>query len=236
MSRRRGATLTKALLTVGCLLAAPLAQAISVGNLTFSLPAEADFASKRVVNNNKSARLYRIAVSAIDRPGGSEVRSRPVDGELLFAPPPLVLQAGESEYFKFYYHGPRDNRERYYRVSFREIPTRNLTRRSPTGGEVSMEPVVVMNTILVVRPREVQFKWSFDKVAGTVSNTGNTWFKLLIKPGCDSTEEEGDAWYLRPGDVVRQPALRQPGNHYLVYNDKFIKISDTCPLKPRPAE
>ncbi|HCT5781377.1 TPA: fimbria/pilus periplasmic chaperone [Klebsiella variicola] len=236
MSRRRGATLTKALLTVGCLLAAPLAQAISVGNLTFSLPAEADFASKRVVNNNKSARLYRIAISAIDRPGGSEVRSRPVDGELLFAPRQLVLQAGESEYFKFYYHGPRDNRERYYRVSFREIPTRNLTRRSPTGGEASMEPVVVMDTILVVRPREVQFKWSFDKVAGTVSNTGNTWFKLLIKPGCDSTEEEGDAWYLRPGDVVRQPALRQPGNHYLVYNDKFIKISDTCPVKPRPAE
>lgn len=236
MSRRRGATLTKALLTVGCLLAAPLAQAISVGNLTFSVPAEADFASKRVVNNNKSARLYRIAVSAIDRPGGSEVRSRPVDGELLFAPRQLVLQSGESEYFKFYYHGPRDNRERYYRVSFREIPTRNLTRRSPTGGEVSMEPVVVMDTILVVRPREVQFKWSFDKVAGTVSNTGNTWFKLLIKPGCDSTEEEGDAWYLRPGDVVRQPALRQPGNLYLVYNDKFIKISDTCPLKPRPAE
>lgn len=236
MSRRRGATLTKALLTLSCLLAAPLAQAISVGNLTFSLPAEADFASKRVVNNNKSARLYRITVSAIDRPGGSEVRSRPVDGELLFAPRQLALQAGESEYFKFYYHGPRDNRERYYRVSFREISTRNLTRRSPTGGEVSMEPVVVMDTILVVRPRQVQFKWSFDKAAGTVSNTGNTWFKLLIKPGCDSTEEEGDAWYLRPGDVVRQPALRQPGNHYLVYNDKFIKISDTCPLKPRPAE
>ncbi len=236
MSRRRGATLTKALLTLSCLLAAPLAQAISVGNLTFSLPAGADFASKRGVNNNKSARLYRITVSAIDRPGGSEVRSRPVDGELLFAPRQLALQAGESEYFKFYYHGPRDNRERYYRVSFREIPTRNLTRRSPTGGEVSMEPVVVMDTILVVRPRQVQFKWSFDKVAGTVSNTGNTWFKLLIKPGCDSTEEEGDAWYLRPGDVVRQPALRQPGNHYLVYNDKFIKISDTCPLKPRPAE
>lgn len=98
-----------------------------------------------------------------------------------------------------------------------------------------MEPVVVMDTILVVRPREVQFKWSFDKVAGTVSNTGNTWFKLLIKPGCDSTEEEGTRG-ICVRDVVRQPALRQPGNHYLVYNDKFIKISDTCPLKPRPAE
>ncbi|CAI6173667.1 hypothetical protein DJICPGNB_07355 [Escherichia coli] len=93
-----------------------------------------------------------------------------------------------------------------------------------------------LDTILVVRPRQVQFKWSFDKVTGTVSNTRNTWFKLLIKPGCDSTEEEGDAWYLRPGDVVHQPELRQPGNHYLVYNDKFIKISDSCPAKPPSAD
>lgn len=94
----------------------------------------------------------------------------------------------------------------------------------------------MMDTILVVRPRQVQFKWSFDQVTGTVSNIGNTWFKLLIKPGCDSTEEEGDAWYLRPGDVVHQPELRQPGNHYLVYNDKFIKISDSCPAKPPSAD
>lgn len=173
MSVRRGATLTKALLTLSCLLAAPLAQAISVGNLTFSLPAEADFASKRVVNNNKSARLYRITVSAIDRHGGSEVRSRPVDGELLFAPPAGAAGRGER-IFQILLSWAADNRERYYRVSFREIPTRNLTRRSPTGGEVSMEPVVVMDTITVVRPREVQFKWSFDKAAGTVSNTGNT--------------------------------------------------------------
>lgn len=235
MFRRRGVTLTKALLTAVCMLAAPLTQAISVGNLTFSLPSETDFVSKRVVNNNKSARIYRIAISAIDSPGSSELRTRPVDGELLFAPASWRCRL-VSEYFKFYYHGPRDNRERYYRVSFREVPTRNHTRRSPTGGVVSTEPVVVMDTILVVRPRQVQFKWSFDKVTGTVSNTGNTWFKLLIKPGCDSTEEEGDAWYLRPGDVVHQPELRQPGNHYLVYNDKFIKISDSCPAKPPSAD
>lgn len=101
MSVRRGATLTKALLTLSCLLAAPLALAISVGNLTFSLPAEADFASKRVVNNNKSARLYRITVSAIDRHGGSEVRSRPVDGELLFAPASWRCRPGRANISNF---------------------------------------------------------------------------------------------------------------------------------------
>ena len=154
-----------------------------------------------------------------------------------FRPPAeLALQAGESEYLNFTIMVHGITASATTRVSFREVPTRNQTRRSPTGGEVSTEPVVVMDTILVVRPRQVQFKWSFDKVTGTVSNTGNTWFKLLIKPGCDSTEEEGDAWYLRPGDVVHQPELRQPGNHYLVYNDKFIKISDSCPAKPPSAD
>ncbi|MEF3088824.1 fimbria/pilus periplasmic chaperone [Raoultella sp. Txe2.2] len=204
-------------------------QAISVGNLTFSLGAEESFAAKRVLNNNSSARLYQVSVVGIDRPGGKEVRSRPADGELLFAPRQLTLQAGEGEYFKFYYHGPQDNRERYYRVSFREIPTRNRVERNTAGAAVSIDPVVVVETIMAVRPRQVAFKWAFDRQAGTVSNSGNTWFKLLIKPGCDATEEDGDAWYLRPGDVVRQAALRQPGDKYIIYNDKFIKISNDCP-------
>lgn len=56
---------------------------------------------------------------------------------------------------KFYYHGPQDNRERYYRVSFREIPTRNRIGRTAAGGSVGIDPVVVMETILVVRPRQV---------------------------------------------------------------------------------
>jgi hypothetical protein len=87
-----------------CLLSlglATAAQAISVGNLTFSLAAEDNFASKRVINNNKSARLYRVSIVAIDRPGGKEVRSRPADGELLFAPRQLTLQAGRASILSF---------------------------------------------------------------------------------------------------------------------------------------
>lgn len=228
MFRQRGVILIKLFLALIWLFMTPLTQAISVGNLTFSLASNDQFVAKKVLNNNKTARLYRVSLTAIDRPGGKEIQSRPSDGELLFSPRQLMLQAGESELFKFYYHGPNDNRERYYRVSFHEIPTSNLARRSMGRGVVSMEPVVVMDTILVVRPRQVQFKWVFDRGAGTVTNTGNTWFKLLIKPGCETTEDEGDAWYLRPGDMIRQEALHRPGNHYIIYNDKFIKISNDC--------
>ncbi|WP_253377951.1 fimbria/pilus periplasmic chaperone [unidentified bacterial endosymbiont] len=228
MSRLHGVILTKLYPVLLWLLITPLAQAISVGNLTFSLAPGEEFVAKKVLNNNKSSRLYRVSLTAIDRPGGREVHSRPADGELLFSPRQLTLQPGESDYFKFYYHGPGDNRERYYRVTFREIPTRNLVMQKSNGGAVSMEPVVVMDTILVVRPRQVEFRWTYDKASGTVRNTGNTWFKLLIKPGCETTEEEGDAWYLRPGDEVHQPSLRKQGNHSLIYDDRFIKISGDC--------
>jgi len=143
MFRRHGAILINLLQAVAwlLLLGLPMAgRAISVGNLTFSLGAEENFVAKRVLNNNPSARLYQISVVGIDRPGGHEVRSRPADGELLFAPRQLTLQAGQGEYFKFYYHGPQDNRERYYRVSFREIPTRNRIGRTAAGGSIGIDP------------------------------------------------------------------------------------------------
>lgn len=231
MSRRYGGILIK-LLWISTLLQVlwPMsaAQAISVGNMTFSMAPENDFAFKLVSNNNMGARLYRVSIVAIDRPGSNEISTRPIDGELLFAPRQLTLSAGEAEYFKFYYHGPKDNHERYYRVSFHEIPTLNHLKSTNNGSGISMEPIIVIDTIFVIRPRQIEFKWNYDPASGTVVNTGNTWFKLLIKPGCDTTEEEGDALYLRPNDIVRLDTLRKPGNHYIVYNEKYIKITDTC--------
>ena len=224
--------LTK-LLTGGlCLIALFLpvtVKAIYIGDLTFSLASDREFVSKHIVNNNTSARLYQVSIIGIDSPSQQEVSTRPADGELLFAPRQLILQAGQSEYFKFYYHGPKDNRERYYRVSFREIPTQH-GEITNNNGKISLEPIITIDTIMVVRPREINFKWQYDAINGTVANTGNTWFKLLIKPGCHTAEEEGDAYYVKPGQTVRTAKLRKKGNHFIVYNNKFIKISDSCPV------
>lgn len=229
--RRRGEMLINIFRVTLWLIALclPMAcMAISIGTLTFSLASDKTFVAKRVLNNNPSARLYQITIVGIDKPGEKESRARPADGELLFSPRQLTLQPGEGEYFKFYYHGPQDNRERYYRVSFREIPTHSRTGSRGAGGSVSADPIIIMETILVVRPRQVNFAWHFDPVTGSVSNTGNTWFKLIIKPGCQASEEEGDAWYLRPGDTVSRKLLQQPGRKYIIYNEKFIKLSDEC--------
>ncbi|XKD95032.1 fimbria/pilus periplasmic chaperone [Morganella morganii] len=204
------------------------APAIYIGNLTFSMPEDEIFVAKNVLNNNKSARVYQIDIIAIDSPGEQETRTRPADGELLYAPKSLALSAGNSDFFKFYYHGPPDDKERYYRVSFREIPPESRQISVPHGG-ISMEPIVIMDAILVVRPRNSNFKWALNKQTGALTNSGNTYFKLILKPGCQSTEEDGNTYYLRPGDTLHDPLLQQPGEKYIVYNDNFISLTDGCP-------
>ena len=229
--RRPGGMLIKRVINYACLLflLAPFfANAIYVGNQTFSIDAESNMFAKLVINNNKSARLYRITIRAIDSPGISEVYSQPADGELLFAPRQMMLQSGESDFFKFYYHGPADDKERYYRVAFEEIPPQNRTSKNANDSIISMVPVIVMDTILVVRPREINFKWSLDHSKGEVANNGNTWFKALLKPGCGANEDASTTWYLRPGESLHSGHVKKAGEIFILYNDAFIKIHDEC--------
>jgi P pilus assembly chaperone PapD len=204
------------------------AAAINVGPLTFSMTQEHSFSAKRVLNNNLSARIYQVNIRAIDRPGDREVLSRPADGELLFAPRQLMLQAGEAEYYKFFYRGPQDDSERYYRISFREVPTRPFETAQRNAYGVSMEPIVVMDTILVVRPRHTNFTYRLDSRRGTLTNTGNTYFKFLLKPSCNSTDEEGVTEYLRPGDTLTHGGIRLKGPKFIIYNDQFISVDKSC--------
>lgn len=203
-------------------------QAIYVGSLTFSMPPASRMVTKYVINNNKATRLYRVAAVPIDTPGPHENKIQPVDGQLLFSPRQITLQPGEGDFFKFFYNGPKDNTERYYRIAFEEIPLQNRTNFSNNNGNVSIMPVIVIDTILVVRPRNVDFRWVYDRQAGLFKNSGNTWFRLLIKPNCEATEDESDTWYMRPGDVLQKKRLETSANIFIIYDDRFIKVTDVC--------
>ncbi len=72
------------------------AGAINVGTMTFAMDQDQSFVAKRVLNNNASARFYQVSIRAIDWPGEQEVRTRPAEGELLFAPKQLTLRAGQG--------------------------------------------------------------------------------------------------------------------------------------------
>lgn len=201
------------------------ALAINVGPLTFTMNQDQAFIAKRLHNDNSTTRIYQVNISALDRPGSREAISRPAGGEILFSPKQLILAAGKSEYYKFFYHGPKDRRERYYRVSFREVPTFDLEEKKRN---VDLEPVIVLDTILVVRPRDIHFDYRLDREQGAITNSGNTFFKYLIKPGCGATDEQGTTVYIRPGETYRDPRIKNKSEQFIIFDSKFISLNQSC--------
>ena len=61
-------------LLLGLLCLPFYASAINVGTLTFAMDQDQSFTAKRVLNNNRSARIYQVTLRAIDRPGENEAR------------------------------------------------------------------------------------------------------------------------------------------------------------------
>lgn len=202
--------------------------AISIDELTTSMPADEFMLTKRIINNNDSARLYQVTLYAIDKPGNEEQKITWPEGELLFSPKQLMLPAGQSDFFKFYYHGPKDNRERYFRVLFHEITTINTQAALNADSAINLAPVIITDTILVVRPRLINFKWQYLPKQGKLMNTGNTWFKFINKPNCHANESQTQTWYLRPGEQIIDKRLSSSGEKIIFFNDKMIYLEGKC--------
>ena len=83
-----------------------------------------------------------------------------------------------------------------------------------------------MDTILVVRPRQVNFAYRLDTQRGTLP-TPATPTSSSCSPGCNSTDEEGVTEYLRPGDTLTHAGIRLK-QKFIIYNDKFISVDRSC--------
>ncbi|WP_297121812.1 molecular chaperone [uncultured Enterobacter sp.] len=226
MSRGRAAMVYAALLLAALFL--PRANAIYLDSTIYEMASDESFISKRIVNDGSKQNLYGIAAVKIDRPGaGGERRERIANGELLFAPLSFSLSPGSGEFFKIFYRGPEDDRERYYRILFREMPM--LLFPEKRGGKKSEAvPVVAMETILVVRPRKISFSYSLDESRGVIKNTGNTFFKLILHKGCHSADDEAEMIYLLPGETFDSARLKGQNKKFIVAMKKYIPLGNAC--------
>lgn len=99
------------------------ARALYLDSTIFDMAADKSFISKRVFNDSHKQNIYSISAVKIDKPGpGGERRQAIEEGELLFAPLNFSLAPDAGEFFKIFYRGPQDDKERYYRVQFTEMP------------------------------------------------------------------------------------------------------------------
>lgn len=73
--------------------------------------------------------------------------------------------------------------------------------------KLNIVPSVSMSTILIVRPRKTRFQYEINEATGTIKNTGNTYFRVILQKGCNGDDESSTQFYMLPG--IAGQALRR---------------------------
>ena len=181
-------------------------QAINVGDVTSIMGPDATSLPKEIINTTDTARYVSVSVERLSSPmAGGTILPMETKSELLSTPASLILPGHAREYFRFFYKGPEDNKERYYRISWTDEPVTEFdASKKKKQGEATTSAII--STILVVAPRQERFDYSRSN--DTVTNTGNASFRVISYGPCrDRSKDTGqgcrERYYLMPGVSVK---------------------------------
>lgn len=205
------------LLTVSC-----SSYGIDIGALTYNLEYEKGFMTKTVINNSEQNKIYRIKVYEINRPGKKEQQVNPDSRDLLFNPKQFILHPYGKKLVKFYING-NGAQERYYRVDFTEIPA-----PTSSSSSIKMHMVIKLSSILVVSPKNKQLNYQLDFTDKSITNTGNSYFEVIIKEKCDSSDMESEAKYIIPGEKYTSKKILKNTPIVIIYDKRFNYINGNC--------
>ncbi|WP_158116700.1 hypothetical protein [Vibrio cincinnatiensis] len=155
--------------------------AINVGSVTSYIYSDEDTVYKTVRNDSDEARLILVSVEEISRPDkdGKVLNKQPKD--LLLTPSKLILPSQSANNVRFFYQGPQDRKERYYRIYWTDT---NLSQSSSQDSpkEAIASTTAVIGTILVVNPRKENFQYHYENKK--LKNIGNSSYRVVAYGPC----------------------------------------------------
>lgn len=179
--------------------------AINVGDITSIMTSEQSSLSKEIINTTNSARYVSVTVKRLSSPlpDGTEISINP--GELLSTPASLILPGDAKDVFRFFYKGPEDDKERYYRLQWIDEPV-SESAATKAGKAAKATASAEIGTILVVAPRNERFNYS--RQDDLIINTGNVSFRVIAYGVCkDPAQDQGrgcrERYYVMPGTKIR---------------------------------
>lgn len=209
-------------------LALPVS-AIDIGPMTVALEPDQRFLARTITNNSTTPKLYEVKAEKISNPTASGHPLALIPGELLYAPKRFVLHGRQAQNIKLYYKGEEDHQERYYRVTFTESPAAQVADQAGEQRKGVLEMKIELQSVLVVRPRQIRFEYQLNPAEESITNTGNTYFEFMVKQGCEQPDSQADSKYLLPGATYRNPKIGKPGNQQvIVYQSRFIPVGKAC--------
>ncbi|CAM3276167.1 putative fimbrial chaperone EcpB [Klebsiella spallanzanii] len=206
----------------------PPTQALDVGDISSFINSEASVLSKEIKNTTDSGRLINIHVERLTSPlEGGKVIPMESKEELLLTPASLLLPAQSSESIRFFYKGPMDEKERYYRIVWFDQALSDAQRNGGTRTAVATASARI-GTILVVAPRKVNFRYEYSD--GKLVNNGNATLRILAYGPClkaTDGKECKESYFLMPGDnrrFTRVNVADKKGRVALWQGEQFVPV------------
>lgn len=180
------------------------ALALDVGDISSFMNSESSTLSKEIKNTTDSGRLINIHMERLSSPlDGGKVIPMDKQDEILLTPASLLLPAKASDVIRFFYKGPADDKERYYRIVWFDQALSDAQRNGSTRSAVATASARI-GTITVVAPRKANFRYQYAN--GTLVNTGNATLRILAYGPClkpADGKECKENYFLMPGKERR---------------------------------
>jgi Mat/Ecp fimbriae periplasmic chaperone len=176
------------------------ALALDVGEISSFMNSDKSTLSKEIKNTTDSGRLINIHLERLSSPleDGRVIPMEKQD-EILLTPASLLLPAQASEVVRFFYKGPADDRERYYRIIWFDQALSDAQHHGSERSAVATASARI-GTLLVVAPRKVNYAWTFT--GNALTNTGNATLRIIAYGPCLKSadgKECKENYYLMPG-------------------------------------
>ena len=204
------------------------ALALDVGDISSFMNSESSTLSKEIKNTTDSGRLINIHMERLSSPlDGGKVIPMDKQDEILLTPASLLLPAKASDVIRFFYKGPADDKERYYRIVWVDQALSDAQRNGSTRSAVATASARI-GTILVVAPRKANFRYQYAN--GTLVNTGNATLRILAYGPClkpADGKECKENYFLMPGKerrFTRVNVADKKGRVALWQGEQFVPV------------
>ncbi|HHT2190940.1 TPA: hypothetical protein ACTYEA_000416 [Klebsiella michiganensis] len=219
----------KHILAIGLLLSTMTpALALDVGDISSFMNSGSSTLSKQIKNTTDSGRLINIHMERLSSPlDGGKVIPMDKQDEILLTPASLLLPAKASDVIRFFYKGPADDKERYYRIVWFDQALSDAQRNGSTRSAVATASARI-GTILVVAPRKANFRYQYAN--GTLVNTGNATLRILAYGPClkpADGKECKENYFLMPGKerrFTRVNVADKKGRVALWQGEQFVPV------------
>ena len=204
------------------------ALALDVGDISSFMNSASSTLSKEIKNTTDSGRLINIHMERLSSPlDGGKVIPMDKQDEILLTPASLLLPAKASDVIRFFYKGPADDKERYYRIVWFDQALSDAQRNGSTRSAVATASARI-GTILVVAPRKANFRYQYAN--GTLVNTGNATLRILAYGPClkpADGKECKENYFLMPGKerrFTRVNVADKKGRVALWQGEQFVPV------------